>query len=81
MQTLSAEMRPPLFFCLAKRKVAAAAVEKKNAFIQTCTCVQVWGNGFCENCYAGEELRTKSRAECGFHPALYAALIKSQTSG
>ena len=28
---LPIRMRPPLFFCLAKRKVAAAAVEKKSA--------------------------------------------------
>ena len=33
------------------------------------------GNGFCENCCAGEELRTKSRAGCRACPALYAVLI------
>ena len=35
--TVPVRMRPPLFFCLVKRKVAAAAVEKKSAINQTCT--------------------------------------------
>ena len=37
MPLCGTRLRPPLFFCLVKRKVAAAAVEKKSAINQTCT--------------------------------------------
>ena len=70
----------PFSFRLAEKKTAIHG-QKKRRCIQPCTCVQGWGNGFCENCNAGEELCTKSRAKCGFHPALCAVLIKLQISG
>ena len=66
---------PPIFFLRHQKENAPCTVEKKKCLFQPCTYVQGWGNGFCENCCAGEELRTKSRAGCRACPALYAVLI------
>ena len=72
---------PILFSVLPKRERAVHGVREKALMIQTCTTVQVWGNVFCENCCAGEELPAKSRAGCKFFPPLYAVAIKHHISG
>ena len=70
----------PFSFRLAEKKTAIHG-QKKRRCIQPCTCVQGWGNGFCENCCASEEISTKSRAECGFYPTLYAMLTVTSILG
>ena len=74
-------MRPPLFFCLAKRKVAAAAVEKKSAFIQTCASRKFGEYGsqlFCsKTCFPP----CAARAGCNGYPVPCPALMELQTSG
>ena len=69
----------PFSFRPAEKKTAIHGQKKRRC--SKLALVQVWGNGFCENCCAGEELPAGSRAECGFYPALRAALRESQTSG
>ena len=63
----------PFSFRPAEKKTAIHGQKKRRC--SKLALVQVWGNGFCENCCAGEELRTKSRAGCRACPALYAVLI------
>ena len=74
------ECGPHFSFALPKEKPPPQRWKRK-ALIQACTSVQTWGNVFCENCCAGEELPAKSRAVCGTYPTRYAATIEHQPSG
>ena len=78
---LPIRMRPPLFFCLAKRKVAAAAVEKKSAISKLAAERKFGEYGsqlFCsKTCLP---LRGTGGVRCAC-PALYAVTVRAQTSG
>ena len=65
----------PTFLLSCQKKSRRRSGGKEKRYQPNLHTVQVWGNGFCENCCAGEELRTKSRAGCRACPALYAVLI------
>ena len=74
-------MSPTFSFCTCQKENVPDTVQEEKRFCPNLHTVQVWGNGFYENCCVGEELRTKSRAECGGYPALCAVLVELQTSG
>ena len=74
-------MSPTFSFCTCQKENVPGTVQEEKRFCPNLHTVQVWGNGFCENCCAGEELRTKSRAECGFYPTLYAMLTVTSILG
>ena len=74
-------MSPTFSFCTCQKENVPDTVQEEKRFCPNLHTVQVWGNGFCENCCASEEISTKSRAECGFYPTLYAMLTVTSILG
>ena len=75
------QIAAPTFLLSCQKKSRRRSGGKEKRYQPNLHTVQVWENGFCENCCASEEISTKSRAECGFYPTLYAMLTVTSILG
>ena len=72
---------PHIFFLSCQKKSRRRSGGREQRYHPNLHTVQVWGNGFCENCCANEAVRTKSRAGYTSCLTLCAVTIKHQIPG